>query len=298
MNWRFGVLGPLELRTPTEVRPISAPQQRRVLTTLLLNAGQLVGVPALLSALWEDEPPATGRKAVQVYVSQLRHLLADAPGVTITGSRQGYRLQIPPGSLDLYEFRDLVRRATTATIRPTDPAVTADLLRQALDLWRGTPAPDLGNTCRGQRLCAALEEERLTALEHRIDADLRAGRHRDLVPELMALVAEQPLRERLRGQLMLALHHSGRQADALAVFAEGKRQLADELGLDPGLELRELHTAILTGDLPSAPANTLATITATKQWPMRLPRKLPANLEPARLTLTPYQTVVCAACQR
>ncbi|PRY40399.1 AfsR/SARP family transcriptional regulator [Umezawaea tangerina] len=265
MSWSFGVLGPLEVRCGDQGLLIAAPQQRRLLTTLLLSAGQEVSVETLLAVLWEDEPPASGRKVVQVYVSQLRRLLASDGGVVLTGSRQGYRLDIPPEALDLHGFRDLVRRATATA----DPVAAGALLREALGLWRGDAVPDLRHTGRGGRLGAALEEERLSAVEYRVDADLRAGRHRDLVPELTALVADEPLRERLRGQLMLALHHSGRQAEALAVFGEGQRLLAEELGLDPGQELRALHAAVLAGDAPPAPEAV-----AEERF---APRELPVN---------------------
>ena len=266
MSWSFGVLGPLEVRCDGRSLEIAAPQQRRLLTSLLLSAGHVVSVESLLAVLWEDEPPASGRKVVQVYVSQLRRLLGEGPGATLSGSRQGYRLDIPDGALDLEVFRELVRRATAAA----DPVVAGDLLREALRLWRGTAVPELRHTGRGGRLGDALEEERLGAVEYRVDADLRAGRHRDLVPELTALVAEQPLRERLRGQLMLALHHSGRQAEALSVFADGKRLLADELGLDPGQELRALHASVLAGDIP-------APVDAPAEVKRLAPRELPAN---------------------
>lgn len=272
MSWSFGVLGPLDVRCGASELEIAAPQQRRLLTSLLLSAGHVVSVESLLAVLWEDEPPASGRKVVQVYVSQLRRLLAGRPGVVLTGSRQGYRLDIPPGALDLEVFRDLVKRATAAA----DPVAAGALLRAALDLWRGTAVPDLRHTGRGGRLSEALEEERLSAVEYRVDADLRAARHRDLVPELTVLVAEQPLRERLRGQLMLALHHSGRQAEALNVFAEGKRLLADELGLDPGQELRALHASVLAGDVPT-PVEPAAPVPPAAGEKRVAPRELPAN---------------------
>lgn len=273
MSWSFGVLGPLDVRCGESVLEIAAPQQRRLLTSLLLSAGQVISVESLLAVLWEDEPPASGRKVVQVYVSQLRRLLGERPGVVLTGSRQGYRLDIPPGALDLEVFRDLVKQATAAA----DPVAAGTLLRGALDLWRGRAVPDLRHTGRGGRLSEALEEERLSAVEYRVDADLRAARHRDLVPELTVLVAEQPLRERLRGQLMLALHHSGRQAEALNVFAEGKRLLADELGLDPGQELRALHASVLAGDV-LAPVEPVAPVLPAAVEEKRVaPRELPAN---------------------
>ncbi|WP_186762783.1 AfsR/SARP family transcriptional regulator [Lentzea tibetensis] len=244
---RFGILGPLQVTYQQREVRVPPGQPIRVLVELLLHAGQAVSVDHLMTALWEDESPPSARKAVQVHVSQLRRCLADLPGVTLAGSRQGYRLDIPADSLDLQEFRLRVGRGE---------------FRDALALWRGPALADLADTSRGLRMASALEEERLAAVERGADVALSSGEHHALVSSLTSELAAHPLRERLRGSLMLALHRSGRQADALTVYEDGRRLLADELGLDPGQELRDLHATILSGpassplsprELPSQP---------------------------------------------
>ncbi|MFI6097090.1 BTAD domain-containing putative transcriptional regulator [Lentzea sp. NPDC051213] len=229
---RFGVLGPLLVTHEQRDVRIPAGQPRQVLVLLLLHAGQTVSVDHLMSILWDGDPPPSSRKAVQVHVSQLRRALKDLPGVHLEWSRQGYRLDIPPGSLDLQLFRDT-----------EDPD-------EALRHWRG---PALAELTTNTQLANQLEEERLAAIERRIDKAIKAGRHLEVIGELTGYVDEHPTRERLRGALMVALHRGGRQADALRTYDDGRRLLADELGLDPGPELQELHAAILQGDLPTVP---------------------------------------------
>src|SRR5688572_20364020 len=185
-----------------------------------------------MSILWDGDPPASARKAVQVHVSQLRRALKDLPGVSLEWSRQGYRLDIPDGSLDLRLFRDA-----------EDPD-------EALGYWRG---PALAELTRNTQLASQLDEERLAATERRVDKAIKDGRHHEVISELTALVDDHPTRERLRGALMVALHRSGRQADALRTYDQGRRHLAEELGLDPGQELKDLHSAILQGDIPAVP---------------------------------------------
>ncbi|MFD4672096.1 BTAD domain-containing putative transcriptional regulator [Lentzea sp. NPDC058450] len=238
---RFGVLGPLLVTHEGRVVHVPAGQPQQVLVLLLLHAGQSVSVEHLMSVLWEGDPPASARKAVQVHVSQLRRALKDLPGVSLEWTRQGYRLGIPARSLDLQLFRDAA-----------DPD-------EALALWRG---PALAELTTDTRFASRLEEERLGAVERRVDRAISEGRHQEVVGELTGLVAEHPTRERLRGALMVALHRGGRQADALRCYDEGRRLLADELGIDPGQELQDLHTAILRGDIPA------------------VPRELPARPEP------------------
>ncbi|MEU0881940.1 BTAD domain-containing putative transcriptional regulator [Lentzea sp. NPDC005914] len=238
---RFGVLGPLLVTHGQRDVRISAGQPRQVLVLLLLHAGQTVSVDHLMSILWDGDPPASARKAVQVHVSQLRRALKDLPGVSLEWSRQGYRLDVPDRSLDLQLFREA-----------EDPD-------EALSHWRG---PALAELTTNTQLANQLEEERLSAIERRVDKAIKEGRHHEVVGELTGLVTEHPTRERLRGALMVALHHGGRQADALRVYDEGRRHLADELGLDPGQELKDLHAAILQGDIPA------------------VPRELPARPEP------------------
>ena len=214
-------------------------KQRALLSLLLLHANRVVSRDGLIDELWDGAPPDTAATALQVYVSQLRKSLGRE---TIVTRAPGYLVVVEPGALDITRFERLVEEA-----RGQQPAAAAKLLRDALDLWRGPPLADLEDSiARHER--AQLEDQRAAALEQRIAADLELGRHAELIPELEALVREQPLRERRRAQLMLALYRSGRQADALDVYRQGRRLLAEELGLDPGEELRLLERAILEHD--------------------------------------------------
>src|SRR6185436_805457 len=194
----------------------------------------------LMEALWGDEPPERAANALQVYVSQLRKALGADVIVT---QRRGYLVHAADGELDLERFESLV-----AESRRLEPAAAARLLREALSLWRGEPLADLADVpyVEGER--RRLEELRLGALEARVEADLALGRHAELVPELESLVREHWLRERLRGQLMLALYRCGRQAHALEVYRSGRRLLDEELGLEPDDELQRLEKAILNHD--------------------------------------------------
>jgi DNA-binding SARP family transcriptional activator/tetratricopeptide (TPR) repeat protein len=236
----FRILGPLEVYDAGKQVPVGRAKQRALLAVLLLQANRVVARDRLIDALWDEEPPDTARKAVQVYVSQLRKLLG--AGVLMTRS-PGYVLRVEPGMLDLERFEGLCREA-----RDADPEVAADKLREALALFRGQPLADLAGERFAQGEIARLEELRLTALEERIDAELRLGLHAELAGELEALVAEQPARERLCRQRMLALYRCGRQADALDAYQAARRALVEELGIEPGKELRELHQAILRQD--------------------------------------------------
>ncbi|WP_170067939.1 AfsR/SARP family transcriptional regulator [Lentzea guizhouensis] len=229
---RFGVLGPLLVTHGQRDVRVPAGQPRQVLALLLVHTGQTVSVDHLMSVLWDGDPPASARKAVQVHVSQLRRALKELPGVALHWSRQGYRLDVPAGSLDLHRFRSAA-----------DPD-------EALSHWRG---PALAELTTNTQLANQLEEERLAAVERSVEKKVRGGRHLEVIGELTGYVAQHPTRERLRGALMTALHRGGRQADALRVYEEGRRHLADELGLDPCQELQDLHTAILRGDLPAVP---------------------------------------------
>lgn len=229
---RFGVLGPLLVTHGQRPVRIPAGQPRQVLVLLLLHAGQTVSVDHLMSVLWEGDPPVSARKAVQVHVSQLRRALRDLPGVSLQWSGQGYRLDVPERSVDLQLFR-----------AASDPD-------EALSHWRG---PALTELTTDTRLAHQLEEERLAAVERRADKAIKEGRHLDVIGELTRYVADHPTRERLRGALMVALHRDGRQADALRTYDEGRRLLAEELGIDPGQELKALHAAILQGDIPTVP---------------------------------------------
>src|SRR4051794_34558247 len=203
----FGLLGTLEVRAAEGLLPLGRPKQRALLALLLLHANRVLARERLIDELWGDAPPETAVKVVQVYVSRLRKLLP--PGMLVTRP-PGYVLEVDPEAIDLLRFERLVAGA-----RGTDPGHAAGLLREALGLWRGPPLAEFGDEPFVRVEAGRLEDMRLAALEERIDADLALGRHAELVGELELLIAEQPQRERLRGQLMLALYRSGRQAEAL-----------------------------------------------------------------------------------
>ena len=235
----FRILGPLEVLDEGRPVALGGAKQRALLAVLLLHANEVVSRDRLIDELWGGEPPDTANTALHVHVSQVRKLLRRDAIVT---QNPGYLIRISDGELDLHRFERLV-----ATARAEEPAQAARLLREGLALWRGAPLAELGDSfARAER--ARLEEQRLAALEQRIDAELALGRHAELVPELEGRVREQPLRERLRGRLMLALYRSGRQADALEVYRSGRRLLDEELGLKPDDELQRLERAILNHD--------------------------------------------------
>ncbi|MBD0328497.1 MAG: tetratricopeptide repeat protein [Thermoleophilia bacterium] len=233
----FRLLGPLEVRRGGAALPLGGLRQRAVLAQLLLEANRPVARDRLVDGLWGEQPPAAAQNALQVAVHGLRRLLG-AERICTRGAT--YELRAAPEEVDLARFRSHVERA-----RGAPPAAAANELREALALWRGRALGDLDGAPGCERAARELEEERLRAVEERIEADLALGRHADLVAELQRLIAEHPFRERLRAQLMLALYRSGRQADALSAFADARRTLVEELGVEPGPELRRLERAIL-----------------------------------------------------
>jgi DNA-binding SARP family transcriptional activator len=238
---QFRLLGPLEVVDEGDRSlPLGGRKQRSVLAVLLLHANDVVATEHLVDEVWGASPPATVAKSIQVYVSRMRKELGDGRLVT---RAPGYALRVEPSELDLARFEALVAQAADA-----DPATAAARLREALALWRGPALADLAYEPFARAHAARLEELRFSALEQRIDADLAAGEHAQLVGELEALAAQHPLRERLHGQLMLALYRSGRQADALAAYQAARATLVEELGIEPGRTLRDLHQAILDQD--------------------------------------------------
>ncbi|MFI5926156.1 BTAD domain-containing putative transcriptional regulator [Micromonospora sp. NPDC051543] len=247
---RFGILGPL--RVGGGESTVTAGRDRVVLAMLLLRAGRLVPVEELIDAVWEENPPATARAQLQTCVSRLRRRLAELglTPETIVTDPAGYGVRTAPADVDAHLFARGVEvaRAAGAAGRLVDARTH---FRAALALWRG-PALS-GITSRSvRRRAQALDEQRLTVLEECVDVELRLGRAAELIEELTESVDRHPLRDRLRAQLMLALSSVGRQADALAVYREGRRFYADELGLEPGAELQELHQRVLAGDLALA----------------------------------------------
>jgi DNA-binding SARP family transcriptional activator len=237
----FRILGPLEVVEHDHLLALGGP---KLLAILLLHRGEVVSTDRLSDELWGERPPASAAKTVQAYVSNLRRALGD--GLLVTRGH-GYLLRTARGQLDVDRFEALVDAGRTA-FADGDAGRSSERLREALALWRGPPLADFAYEPFAQAEAARLGEERLAALEDRIDADLALGRHATLVGELEALVHEHPLRERLQSQLMLALYRSGRQADALERYQQARRKLLDELGIEPGRELQELELAILNQD--------------------------------------------------
>ena len=247
----YWILGPLELVDGLTPLPLAGDRQRGLLALLLIHRNEVVSSERLIDALWGESPPPSAPKALQNAVHQVRRALGDE-ATALRTERGGYVLRVADGEVDADRFEALAA-AGRAALDDGEPADAADRLREALALWRGPPFADLGYEAFAQPEIARLEEERLAALEDRIEADLALGRHAALVPELEAAVARHPLRERLRAQLMTALYGVGRQADALDAFHDARRALLDELGIEPGPALRERHEEILRQDPALAP---------------------------------------------
>jgi DNA-binding SARP family transcriptional activator len=246
---RFRILGPIEVEDERGPLQLGGQKQRALLALLLLRAGQAVAVDSIVDKLWGEHPPRTATTSLQNFVVQLRKLLGTDVLVT---KPPGYALRVEPEQFDLGRFEQLVAEA-----RRAEPAEQVRKLREALALWRGPPLADLGYEGFAQDEIRRLEELRLEALEQRFDAELACGASAEVVAELEALLGKHPLRERLRGQLMLALYRAGRQAEALETYHAGRRALVDELGIEPSPALQQLYGSILRQEAgldPSAPA--------------------------------------------
>jgi DNA-binding SARP family transcriptional activator len=237
------LLGSIEAARGGAPIALGGPKPRALLAVLALEPRRVVSVDRLVEALWPGDTPDTAGHAVQVYISQLRKAL----GPVIATRGPGYELELDPERIDLHRFARLAQEGRVA-LGVDDAAAAEAALRGALALWRGPALADFLYEPFAQTEIARLEELRTVVLEERIDADLALGRHAELVSELEALVQAQSLRERPRAQLMLALYRSGRQADALAAYRTARETLVEELGIDPGPELRELEAAILRQD--------------------------------------------------
>jgi DNA-binding SARP family transcriptional activator/class 3 adenylate cyclase/tetratricopeptide (TPR) repeat protein len=239
----FRLLGALEV--DDDGREVAlGPKQQSLLAILLLRRGEVVPADQLIDDLYGGRPPRSAVRSLHAHVSRLRKALGDGRLHTIHG---GYVLEVEVESLDLDRMEDLVQRGRQA-LSAGDAAVASSTLAEALRLWRGAPLAEFRYADWAQPEIARLEEQRLAILEDRIEAELALGHHGGLVGELEALVHEHPLRERLRGQLMVTLYRSGRQAEALDVYQDARRALVDELGIEPGRSLRELEQAVLRQD--------------------------------------------------
>lgn len=250
-DWQFLVLGRLEVRLGSEVLALGGPKQRSVLATLLLEAGHVVPTTRIVEHVWGSDDVDASLGSLQAYVSTLRRALrdpADPESERLEYARPGYRVRVAPGELDLHQLDDAHVQARERRAA-ADLAAAAHLLRYGLSLVRGPVLADLVDIASFAPLVLPVER-RIQSLRHECyDVELALGRHLTLVPELEAAASLDVLDERLAGQLMLALYRSGRQADALTVFRRTSDQLRDELGIEPGTQLRAVHEGILRQDL-------------------------------------------------
>ena len=243
---RYRILGPLSVSVDGQHDGVTAARDRTVLAMLLLYPHRVLGPGELIDAVWGVDPPSTARGQLQTCVSRLRRLL---PSGAIRTSPGGYRIDLGPDELDAQIFDRLVADARAAD-RPTD---ARRAYREAIDLWRGPALAEIDSEAV-RRAAAVLDERSVVVTEDWVDVEITAGYAREMVGVLVGLVERYPLRERLRGQLMTALHRAGRPGDALAEFRRARQVLADELGIEPGRELQELHAAMLAGELSGPPA--------------------------------------------
>jgi YVTN family beta-propeller protein len=268
----FVILGPLDVRDDGRRLALGGPKQRAVLAMLLLDANRPVSRDRLIDGLWGESPPPSAAHTLDDYVSRLRRTLG---GGRFERRPAGYLIRVEPGELDLERFEVLLERGRSAAAAG-DAAQASDVLCEALGLWGGRALADLENEPFAASESERLEERRLLAVEGRIEAELECGRGGELVGELERLVGEHPFRERLLGQLMLALYRAGRQADALAAYRAGRRRLVAELGLEPSAELRALERRILEQD-PSL-AGSIASSPALRSRRVRRVRLVAAAL--------------------
>jgi DNA-binding SARP family transcriptional activator len=262
----FRVLGPLEVREDGQLLPVGSGKRRSLFVLLLLNAGKVVSTDRVIDALWGEAPPASAANSVHIYVSQLRKVLGDGSLVT---HGHGYVLLLQPGQLDLDRFERMLDEGRR--LLAGGDAERADrTLREALALWRGAPLLDVAGEPFAQSEIVRLEDLRLAAVEARIDAGLVLGRHGELIAELDALTAANPLHERFWAQLMLALYRAGRQTQALAAYQTARRKLAEQVGLAPGPELQRLEKAILAHDPTLEPEPRVIRVLVTRRRPWLL----------------------------
>ena len=243
----FDVLGPLEVWVGTSRLEIRGPQERAVLALLLTAPGRVFSIGEIVAGLWGERPPGGAENTVMSYVSRLRRGMPDGVATTVVTRRPGYLVAIDPDQVDAERFRSLVGRGHRE-LDAGRPELAAESLREALSLWRGEAYAefDAPFAVAERRV---LEELRLAALEDRVSAELDIGGGADLIAELEALVSAHPLRERLWARLMTALYRSGRQGDALQAYQRARACLVEELGVEPGDELQNVHAMVLAHDL-------------------------------------------------
>src|SRR5436190_4280816 len=268
---QFRLLGPVEVEDAGRPLVLGSAKQRALLAILLLNANEVVSRDRLIDELWGEQPPASASHSLEVYVSRLRKTLQPDGGERMLITRPGgYLLQLEPDQLDLGRFERLVEEGRRELAEGNNEQA-AVLVAEALELWRGPALGELAYEPFATPEVERLEEQRLAAFEEKTEAELALGRHGALIGELEAVSRKNPLRERLHGQLMLALYRCGRQADALETYRELRRHLRDELGLDPSPALQRVEQAILRQD----PALELAYVSTGDDGRQTLPKSTP-----------------------
>ncbi len=268
---QVGVLGELEVRDGGREVVVTGAKQRAFLALLALHAGRVVPTEQLVDSLWGEDPPAGVRNSLQGLASKLRRTLGSTDVVAMRAG--GYALEVPADAVDAHRYEQLVAQGRAAAAGG-DAAAAVELLVEADALWRGDPLADFPCEDFAVGPATRLHELRLTAIEERLELELQLGRHLSSIAPLEELVTVHPLRERLRGLLMLALYRAGRQADALRAFQDGRRVLGEELGLEPGHELRELEAAILAQDRSLDAATPVGAGGAASESRWRIPERV------------------------
>jgi DNA-binding SARP family transcriptional activator len=290
---RFRLLGPLEIRDGEDWRGIGAPKWRSVLAALLINAGEIVPADVLINEVWRDAPPNKAGNLISIYVLRLRRLLGDTGSSLLVTRAPGYLLRLAPGDTDVQVFEALVREGRRA-YAAGDPERAAAQLAEALALWHGSPLADVPATTLIETEAERLAELRLDAAELRIKAELACGNHAQVIPELRRLLADHSLREGLWLLLLQALDGAGRHAEALDAYGQARTVIADELGVDPGAELRQFYARLLAEDeerasgTGDAPGSISAGAMAPSSGPPRPPPAL-AEAERPRSVPVPAQ---------
>jgi DNA-binding SARP family transcriptional activator len=279
---RFRILGPLEFRSGETWSGIGAPKWRALLAALLLNDGQVVSTDRLTDELWGDEPPANPANLIATYVHRLRGLIGDPDGRVLVTRAPGYQVVVGPDELDATRFARLVAAGRTA-LASGEAARAVELLTEALDLYRGPPLADVPSSELVATETDRLEESRVVALGLRIEAEIECGEAGGVVGELLRLTAGHPLREELWALLMRALRTAGRQAEALEAYERARQVIGDELGVDPGPSLRQLHQEILEADARPAPRTVPPRTVPPRTVPATGPVLSPEPLVPSQL---------------
>jgi DNA-binding SARP family transcriptional activator len=296
LDLQFRILGPLEVAGDAGPLALGGPRQRAVLACLLVHANQVVPIDALAEGVWEGRPPQSATGTIRTYVSHLRKLVdpsaSEAAGQVLLTRPPGYMLRVAPGQLDSHRFEQLLEQGRRAQLDGT-PDLALSRLSAALQLWRGPALADFASESFARAEAARLEGCRLTAIEERIEARLALGLHSELVAELESLAGAYPLRERLWGQLMLALYRAGRQAEALGVYQQTRAMLAEEMGIDPGPALRDLQRAVLQQDprLDWSPAGSTRQVAAAGS-PSAAPDPLASPADPPAAAAQPAAELV------